>query len=129
MLTKANINAWQRLKQVLAKVKPSKFDMLDWIDKKKWKGKVDLSCGTTACAAGWATTDPYFRRKGLRFERQLTDSYGYKLSHPDVNFDPNGKLEEIFGDTDLFYSAQCTPKQFIKRIDEMLEVDAEDSSW
>lgn len=31
-----------------------------------WKGAQDLSCGTTACAIGWAATMPEFRRRGLR---------------------------------------------------------------
>lgn len=30
-----------------------------------WEGSPDLSCGTSACAAGWATTLPSFRAKGL----------------------------------------------------------------
>lgn len=34
-----------------------------------WKGKSDLSCGTTACALGWATVLPEFRRLGLRLDR------------------------------------------------------------
>lgn len=31
-----------------------------------WKGKSDLSCGTQACAMGWAGSMPFFRRLGLR---------------------------------------------------------------
>lgn len=31
-----------------------------------WKGKADLSCGTTARALSWATTIPSLRRAGLR---------------------------------------------------------------
>ncbi len=34
-----------------------------------WAGKPDLSCGTTACAIGWATTIPYFRRLGLYLQK------------------------------------------------------------
>lgn len=34
-----------------------------------WKGAEDLSCGTTACAAGIATTMPEFRELGLRLHR------------------------------------------------------------
>ncbi len=33
-----------------------------------WAGKQDLSCGTTACALGWAASMPEFRRLGLRFK-------------------------------------------------------------
>src|SRR3954470_2535007 len=31
-----------------------------------WGGKQDLSCGTTACAMGWACTIPSFRKEGLK---------------------------------------------------------------
>lgn len=31
-----------------------------------WSGTEDLSCGSTACALGWATTIPEFRELGLR---------------------------------------------------------------
>ena len=31
-----------------------------------WGGAPDLSCGTTACALGWATTIPELRDAGLR---------------------------------------------------------------
>ena len=33
-----------------------------------WKGATDLSCGTTACALGWATTIPKLRELGLHLE-------------------------------------------------------------
>jgi hypothetical protein len=31
-----------------------------------WKGTSDLSCGTKACALGWAATMPAFRKLGLQ---------------------------------------------------------------
>lgn len=34
-----------------------------------WEGKANLSCGTSACALGWATTMPALRREGLRLVR------------------------------------------------------------
>jgi hypothetical protein len=36
---------------------------------KDWKGAPDLSCGTTACAIGWACAMPEFRKMGLRILR------------------------------------------------------------
>ncbi len=42
-----------------------RFSYSTWVGK-NWKGKQDLSCGTTACALGWATTMPEFRKLGLR---------------------------------------------------------------
>jgi len=57
-------------------------DFLEKLPEKKRKGKFDMDtfgkhvgphhpkkynyCGTSACALGWATTSPYFRRLGLK---------------------------------------------------------------
>lgn len=50
-----------------------KFDQWVGFD---WKGAPDLSCGTTACALGWATTIPEFRELGLILVRENNgDSY------------------------------------------------------
>jgi hypothetical protein len=40
-----------------------------------WGGKKDLSCGTVACALGWATTLPSLRKAGLRMCNE--GDYGY----------------------------------------------------
>lgn len=32
-----------------------------------WKGALDLSCGTSACALGWAAAMPEFNKLGLRW--------------------------------------------------------------
>ena len=48
-----------------------------------YKGAQDLSCGTTACALGWAATMPAFRRLGLHLELDKdywgTDDDGVEL--------------------------------------------------
>jgi len=54
-----------KLADVLRKLPEAKFDYGSWVGN-NWKGKSDLSCGTTACALGWATTIPSLRRAGLR---------------------------------------------------------------
>lgn len=54
------------------KVPAKRFDYRHWVGY-SWKGKQDLSCGTTACALGWAATMPKFRRLGLRLERRGVD--------------------------------------------------------
>lgn len=41
-----------------------RFNFNQWIGD-NWKGSQDLSCGTTACALGWAATMPKFRKLGL----------------------------------------------------------------
>lgn len=56
-----------------------------------WQGAQDLSCGTTACALGWACTMPAFRRLGLR----LGDFYPSLRSDPILN--PYEVAAELFG--------------------------------
>lgn len=66
------------------------FDMVNWLGHKEGrKGKhkhfdndelieqkhLVAACGTTACALGWATTSPYFRKLGLSM-RTLIDADG-----------------------------------------------------
>ena len=50
---------------LLDKLPRKRFDYAVWVGD-DWEGKPDLSCGTTACALGWATTIPALRRAGLR---------------------------------------------------------------
>lgn len=54
-----------KLAAFLDKVKRSRFYFGSWVGG-DWKGAPDLSCGTTACALGWAASMPEFRRLGLR---------------------------------------------------------------
>lgn len=54
-----------KLADFLEKLSRKRFDYSCWVGE-DWEGKQDLSCGTTACALGWATTIPSFRRVGLR---------------------------------------------------------------
>ena len=61
------MNAERLLKvcEVLSKVPAKKFDLAIWIDRDRdnyGKG----TCGTVACAIGWAAQDPWFKRRGLR---------------------------------------------------------------
>lgn len=61
-----------RLADFLDTLPSKRFDFNTWVGD-DWKGKPDLSCGTTACALGWAATIPAFRKRGLR----LTMRGGY----------------------------------------------------
>src|SRR5690242_12964930 len=56
------------LADLLDTLPPERFDYGRWVGD-DWKGAPDLSCGTTACAAGWATTLLSFREAGLRLVR------------------------------------------------------------
>lgn len=57
-----------RLAKRLDRVKPERFNINKWVGD-SWEGKQDLSCGTSACALGWATTIPEFSKAGLKLYR------------------------------------------------------------
>ncbi len=57
-----------RLADFLEKLPPERFDYSMGVGE-DWGGKQDLSCGTTACALGWAATMPEFRALGMRISR------------------------------------------------------------
>jgi hypothetical protein len=57
-----------KLADFLYELPRKRFEYSAWVGD-DWKGKSDLSCGTTACALGWATTMPYFRKLGLRLSK------------------------------------------------------------
>ncbi len=43
---------------------------------KKFNLTTFMTCGTTACACGWAGTDPWFRRRGFKTEKYLRPLHG-----------------------------------------------------
>lgn len=53
-----------KLADFLDKLPKKRFLYEKWVGD-DWKGKKDLSCGTTACALGWATTIPLFQKLGI----------------------------------------------------------------
>jgi hypothetical protein len=57
-----------KLAKFLEELPPKRFNFSRWVGL-DWKGSKDLSCGTTACALGWAATMPEFRRLGLEIHR------------------------------------------------------------
>lgn len=59
-----------KLAEFLDAVPKEQFNLGQWTS----DGSVG-SCGTTACACGWATTIPEFREAGLRLEKQ-SDYFG-----------------------------------------------------
>lgn len=65
-------------------VKPDKFWFGSWVGY-GWGGKPDLSCGTTACAVGWATTIPYLRKRGLHLIKLPTTKSGWPTILPNVD--------------------------------------------
>jgi hypothetical protein len=74
----------ERLELVAKKLEslpPERFNYSSWIGK-NWEGAQDLSCGTTACALGWAATIPELQEAGLRIVAACDEVYG--LSYPYV---------------------------------------------
>ena len=57
------IKKLEKLATLLEALPRERFDYEHWVGP-KWEGKKDLSCGTTACALGWATT--LFKKLELR---------------------------------------------------------------
>jgi hypothetical protein len=53
-----------KLAAFLRRLPRKRFDFGEWVGF-DWKGSQNLSCGTTACALGWAATMPNFRRLGM----------------------------------------------------------------
>lgn len=48
----------------LDKLPRKRFDYSHWVGE-NFKGKPDLSCGTTACALGWTVVIPKFKKMGV----------------------------------------------------------------
>jgi hypothetical protein len=74
----------ERLELVAKKLEslpPERFNYSSWIGK-NWEGAQDLSCGTTACALGWAATIPELQEAGLRIVAARDEVYD--LSYPYV---------------------------------------------
>lgn len=98
-----------KLADLLEKLPQERFDMKYWVGN-GWKGKPDLSCGTTACALGWATTVPSLRKAGLK----LATTPSHRFSRVCIR-EPNATVDsfddslasgaKIFGIT-LYESSQ-----------------------
>ena len=83
-----------KLANFLEQLSRERFDYAHWVGG-DWKGAIDLSCGTTACAGGWATTMPEFRRLGLFLNRFHDVALVGRTDH-----DPIYALSTVFKITD-----------------------------
>lgn len=104
-----------------------KFDLWEW--------HVRRECGTTCCAVGYLTSQPYFKRRGLRLEEQSPTAWLL-----DIEFDGLNSWEAVqkfFGlsITDahhLFsqdeYGPRPTPKGVARRIRAYLKARGESGS-
>jgi len=71
------------LARLLEKLPRRRFYFGTWVGG-KWKGSPDLSCGTAACAFGWATTVKQWRKEGLRLGRDGPYIYGARTQEATV---------------------------------------------
>jgi hypothetical protein len=69
-----NADRLLKLANFLDNLPPERFRFNAWVGD-GWECKPDLSCGTTACALGWATTIPEFAAAGLCLRRVADGSH------------------------------------------------------
>lgn len=67
-----------RLAEFLEQLEPKRFDYKSWVGS-DWGGKSDLSCGTTACALGWAAAMPEFQALGVRLVKSQYSQYNNSM--------------------------------------------------
>ncbi len=129
-----------KLAEFLEKVPRKRFDYASWVGD-DWGGKQDLSCGTTACAMGWACTIPSFRKAGLKLKNSLLDGTSLRTAYYTSNvpyfngfegFDAAALFFDIdlrdarylFGEpnhTPFKDTSEVTPKQVAKLIRKFVE--------
>lgn len=85
----------------------SQFDYRHWVGP-TWKTQ-DLSCGTTACALGWAVTIPEFYELGLRFVRDSITGVNYVGMAGSNKRDHKEASREVFGLTATQHSLLFNP--------------------
>ncbi len=123
------------LADFLDKLPPDRFDYETWVGP-DWQGHQDLSCGTRACALGWAATLPRFRRLGLRLAMWDDGSLKgiVKLKNdndPTAYGSPAAAAQAIFGDEskNLFFPTEeerdYTPREVAQKIRRFVERHSE----
>lgn len=122
-----------KLADFLDTVPRKKFDLTHWVGQ-SYVGKLSLSCGTTACALGWATTIPAFRKLGLRMVGRVVGMKSGYPSSPDAAkeiFDLGATgFNRLFTPTSANYpednvrgqlDPNATPKQVARNIRKYVE--------
>lgn len=110
-----------KLADFLDALPAARFDYESWVGS-MWEGKLDLSCGTTACAFGWATAVPEFKTLGLSIQKAPEDGLpgvcvGQALSGEDAWSMSCRAARSAFGLTskqtsDLFTPSSDDPSDF-----------------
>lgn len=92
---------WLKLADLLDTVDPEHFDMEELAKGNFDRPKKEWSCGTAACALGYATTIPSFRKAGLRLRvTSFSNRRAYWLEIGDDDDDDEARsiAREFFGD-------------------------------
>lgn len=78
-------------------VRDEVFHLATWVgnDEVPWGGLDDLSCGTTACAMGWATTIPEFKQLGLGLVQTSHNGQGSLVFGEFKHFEAAAKFLDI----------------------------------
>lgn len=113
-----------KLASFLRTLPRKRFDYRWWVGD-DWQGGKDLSCGTTACALGWATVIPEFRKKGLKLEFDEWDAGKVRFGHREglraaeaffgIHFNEAASLFLPNGD------ANATAKQVARKIERFVD--------
>lgn len=82
---------------VVATMPPARFNFARWVGH-DWKGLPDLSCGTSACALGHASTIPELQALGLGLIADRRSSGHVCVFGKEGNFDDDLKnVADLFG--------------------------------
>jgi hypothetical protein len=117
-----------KLADFLENLKPRQFNLATWTVSCGEKTD-DAACGTVACACGWATTIPSFRRAGFRLARRLswtdpTPVFGRERGWDAVKafFDMNyGEANHLFSIESYSGGERTRPQTVAKRIRQVVE--------
>lgn len=76
------------------RVPADRFDISEWVGE-DWQGDPGLSCGTKACAVGWASAFPEFQEMGLIM---VPDDWSekHRFAVPDIAESYRSRYPEVF---------------------------------
>jgi hypothetical protein len=109
------------LADFLEKLPEERFNYARWVGS-SWAGKPDLSCGTTACALGWAGTIKEFNSLGLEIVSLGLDPDGSGRHH--IGFKSHGKVVEPIRAAIELFGLNYEEAEFLFTPDSTLEMGA-----
>ena len=102
----------------LKSVKPERFDLGNWAGSNliPWQGRDDLSCGTIACAIGWATTIPEFRAAGFCLKK-----HSWLENQAEIHYQHNGEDLKEFDAVAAFLDIDNRDAEYLFHPDEYID--------